>query len=258
VNPRGAPILASTLSKAPSSDGKDIRRADELSQIVSDTPIGKEVAVTVIRRGMEATTTLRLGQRLVLSGTALDAYRQKLSGMQQELGSLAALNGRWGQTELQRLSELFDQFEELKKTVPPNDSVVQNLWGRLEREFRTYKPLADRIARQREAQANHPSEPEREINEQLGLLYANYMTLQVCAARFHKFDNARSELRDFLTNKEVAFPRELTDKIWNAVAEQFQQVELALNATGDGQLHAQCEQASKRASQGPPLRKKDF
>jgi hypothetical protein len=50
-----------------------------------DTPIGKEVAVTVIRGGKEEMTTVKLGQRLVLSGTALDAYRQKLGGMLQEL-----------------------------------------------------------------------------------------------------------------------------------------------------------------------------
>ena len=67
-----------------------------------------------------------------------------------------------------------------------------------------------------------------------------------------------------MKNKEVAFPRELTDKLWNAVAEQFQKVEVALNAAGDAQLNAECEQASKKAIQepppvqAPPLRKKDF
>jgi len=120
-------------------DGKDIRRPGDLTRIVADTPIGKEVEVTLIRRGQEGATTLKLGQRLVLSGTALDAYRQKLSGMQQELESLGALKGNWGPAELQRFSELFEQFEDLKKAIPPEDSIVQNLWGQLEREFRIYK-----------------------------------------------------------------------------------------------------------------------
>lgn len=246
-------------------DGKDIRRSDDLLQIVADTPIGKEVAVTVLRGGKEGMTTLKLGQRLVLSGTALDAYRQKLSGMQQELGSLAALKGSWGQAELQRFSELFEQFQELKKAIPPEDSAVQNLWSQLEREFRIYKALADSMVRQREAQrqaqANQPTGLERQIGQiegQLGPLYANYMTLQVCAARFPQFDNARSGLRDFLKDKESAFPRELTDRLWNAVAEQFQKVEVALNAASDAQLNAECEQASKKTTQEPPLRKKDF
>jgi hypothetical protein len=102
----------------------------------------------------------------------------------------------------------------------------------------------------------------------------NYMTLQVCGARFQQqFDSARSELQAFLKSKEVAFPRELTDKVWNAIAKQFQKVEVALTAAGDAQLHAECEQASKQAAaltvagteqstQGPPLAtplaKKDF
>jgi len=204
-----------------------------------------------------------------LSGTALDAYRQKLGGMLQELGSLGASRGRWDQPELQRFSELFGQFEELKKIVPPEDNVVQQLWGELEREFRIYKTFADSLMRQREARRNQPTSPEREIERQLGPLYVNYMTLQVCVARFQQFANARSAFRDFMKNKEVAFPRELTDNLWNALAEQFQQVESALNAAGDARLYAECEQASKQAAtlimsetgqptQGPPLRKKDF
>jgi membrane-associated protease RseP (regulator of RpoE activity) len=97
-------------------DGKEIRRPDDLSQIVAETPIGKEVPITVIRGGQEGTITLKLGQRLVLSGTALDAYRQKLGGMLEELGSLGAPKASWGQPELQRFSELFQQFGELQKT----------------------------------------------------------------------------------------------------------------------------------------------
>jgi hypothetical protein len=176
------------------------------------------------------------------------------------------LKGSWGQAELQRFSELVKQFEELKKTNPPDDSVVQTLWGQLEPEFRTYKALADSIVRQgeaqRQAQANQSTDPERQIEQQLGPLYAKYMTLQVCAARFPQDDAARSGLRDFLKSREVAFPRELTDGLWNAIAERFQKVEVSLNAMGDAQLNAECEQASRKAAQGPAqgptLRKKDF
>jgi hypothetical protein len=143
---------------------------------------------------------VKLGQRLVLTGTALDAYRQKLDGMLQELRSLGASKGSWDQPELQRFSKLFEQFEEFKKTVPPEDSVVQNLWGQLEHEFRIYKLFADNIMRQKEALRNQSTELERRIEEQLGPIYLNYMILQVCAARFQQFDDARSGLREFLKN----------------------------------------------------------
>jgi hypothetical protein len=248
-------------------DGKEIRSADELTRIVADTPIGKEVVIAVIHGGREGTTAVKLGQRLVLSGMALDAYRQKLDGMLQELRSLGASKGSWDQPELQKFSKLFEQFEELRKTVPPEDSAVQNLWGQLEREFRIYKSFADNIMHQREAPRS--TEPERGIEEQLGPIYLNYMILQVCAARFQQFDNARSTLREFLKNKEVEFPRELTDKLWNAIAEKFQKFEGALDQAGNVQLYAECKQASNQAAdlimtwmaeqtQGPPLRKKDF
>jgi PDZ domain len=248
-------------------DGKEIRSADELTRIVADTPIGKEVVVTVMHRGREGTTTVKLGQRLVLSGTALDAYRHKLDGMLQELRSLGASKGSWDQPELQRFSKLFEQFEELRKTVPPDDTAVQKLWGQLEREFRFYKSLADNISRQREG--SRSTEPGRRIEEQLGPIYLNYMILQVCAARFQQFDNAKSALRELLRNKEVEFPRESTDKLWNAIAEEFRKFESALDQAGNVQLYAECEQASNQAAdlimtwmaeqtQGPPLRKKDF
>jgi PDZ domain len=250
-------------------DGKEIRRPDDLTQIVAETPIGKEVAVTVIRGGKEEMTTVKLGQRLVLTGTALDAYRQKLDGMLQELESLGASKQSWDQPELQKFSELFEQFEELQKTVPPEDSVVQTLWGRLEREFKSYKSFADNIIRERKTQRGQATDPERRIEEQLGPLYVNYMTLQVCDARFQQFDNARSGLRDFLKTKEGALPRELTDKVWNTIAAKFQTFEGELERAGNVQLYAECEQASKQATalivaatgdatQGPPRRKKDF
>jgi hypothetical protein len=252
-------------------DGKEIKSSDELSQTIAATPIGKQVTVTVIRRGKEGTTTAKLGQRLVLNGTALDEFRQKLGGMLQELGSLGASRGVWNQAELQKFSELFDQFEELKKTVPPEDSVVQNLWAQLEREFRIYKPFADNIRRQREAteaQRGQSNELERKTEDELTPLYVDYMTLQVCAERFQQFDNTRSGLREFLKNKEIAVPHELTDKLWNSIAEKFQKIEAGLERTGNPRLYAECQQASKEVTAlitaaraepalGPPLRKKE-
>ena len=41
-------------------DGKDIKEMRDLPRIVADTPVGKEVAVTVIRKGQEVTKTVKL------------------------------------------------------------------------------------------------------------------------------------------------------------------------------------------------------
>src|SRR5215208_4563916 len=43
-------------------DGKDIREMKDLPRIVADTPIGKDVPVTVIRKGKEETKTVKLGR----------------------------------------------------------------------------------------------------------------------------------------------------------------------------------------------------
>jgi predicted metalloprotease with PDZ domain len=44
-------------------DGKDIKDAAGLSQIVAETPAGKDVAVTVIRRGKQGTTAVKLSDQ---------------------------------------------------------------------------------------------------------------------------------------------------------------------------------------------------
>ena len=44
-------------------DGKDIKDATGLSQIIAETPVGKEVTVTVVRRGKQGTTTVKLGDQ---------------------------------------------------------------------------------------------------------------------------------------------------------------------------------------------------
>lgn len=55
-----------------SFDGKMIKSADELSQIVAATPIGKDVVVGLMRRGKEEMTTARLGQRPIATSQAAE------------------------------------------------------------------------------------------------------------------------------------------------------------------------------------------
>jgi serine protease Do len=43
-------------------DGKDIREMRDLPRVVADTPVGKEVAVVVIRKGKEQTLMVKLGR----------------------------------------------------------------------------------------------------------------------------------------------------------------------------------------------------
>jgi serine protease Do len=43
-------------------DGKEIREMRDLPRVVADTPVGKEVAVIVIRKGKEETRTVKLGR----------------------------------------------------------------------------------------------------------------------------------------------------------------------------------------------------
>ncbi len=43
-------------------DGKDIKEMRDLPRIVADTPVGKEVQVTVIRKGQEVTKTVKLAR----------------------------------------------------------------------------------------------------------------------------------------------------------------------------------------------------
>jgi serine protease Do len=43
-------------------DGKDIKEMRDLPRVVADTPVGKDVAVTVVRKGKEETKTVKLGR----------------------------------------------------------------------------------------------------------------------------------------------------------------------------------------------------
>jgi len=154
-------------------DGKDIKDAAALSQTVAETPAGKDVAVTIIRAGKQATTTVKLGD-----------------------------------------------------------------------------------------QATHF---DRVAAAQLGSAYLDYLTLQACAERLQQFGRVKAGLGAFLKNKESAFSRELTDKLWDTVAAQFQKLESDLGSASNDQLAAACERAGKQAAAligadetAPPLRKKDF
>jgi len=147
---------------------------------------------------------------------------------------------------------------------------VQRLWGQLEREFKVYKPFADNLQRQREAtEAQREAQLEQKTEDELGPLYVDYMTLQLCAERFRQFDNAPSQLREFLQSKEAGIPRPVTDQLWNSIAQKFQKLEVGLARASNSELYAGCEQASKHAAalvtrateqpaDGSPLRKKDF
>jgi serine protease Do len=43
-------------------DGRDIKEMKDLPRIVADTPVGKDVPVTIVRKGKEATKTVKLGR----------------------------------------------------------------------------------------------------------------------------------------------------------------------------------------------------
>jgi membrane-associated protease RseP (regulator of RpoE activity) len=65
-------------------DGKDIKDAAGLSQIVTETPAGRDVAVTVVRRGKQATATVKLTDQAThferVAGEQLgQAYRNYLT-----------------------------------------------------------------------------------------------------------------------------------------------------------------------------------
>jgi hypothetical protein len=155
-------------------DGMDIKDAAGLSQIVAETPAGKDVAVTVIRRGKQGTVSVKL-------------------------------------------SDQATRFE-------------------------------------------------RAAAEQLGPAYGGYLTLQVCAERLQQFERIKAGLGAFLKSKESAFSHELTDKLWNSVAAQFQTRENELERASNDQLALECERASMQAvaligtdeTTQPPLRRKDF
>jgi hypothetical protein len=223
-------------------DGKEIWNESDLRQFIAIMPLDKEIAITVTHDTTERTVTLKPGRRLVLSGAALDAYRQKLRGMLDALSSLGDSNG-WDESKRQRFADLFGQYDELKKVIPPADGEVQKLWGQLDRGVMGNKNVADRILNQR----------QREVlggltEKQLGAQYMGYMILKVCTERFPQFEKATFGLKAFLKDRETKIPREQTDKIWNTAAEDFKKLEGDLRLENNAQAMSQCTQTSNAIS----------
>src|SRR5215208_4524545 len=70
-------------------DGKDIKEMRDLPKIVGDTPIGKDVPVTIIRKGKEEVKTVRLGRLEDVPQQAsvkTDAPAEEKSVVQKALG----------------------------------------------------------------------------------------------------------------------------------------------------------------------------
>jgi serine protease Do len=75
INPPRGALIAGIDDKGPAKpagiepgdvivkfDGKDIKEMRDLPRIVADTPVGKNVPVTIIRKGKEVTRTVKLGR----------------------------------------------------------------------------------------------------------------------------------------------------------------------------------------------------
>jgi len=70
-------------------DGKEVREMRDLPRIVADTPVGKDVAVGVIRKGKEETKTVRLGRledTPQQASVKTDAPAEEKSVVQKALG----------------------------------------------------------------------------------------------------------------------------------------------------------------------------
>jgi hypothetical protein len=129
------------------------------------------------------------------------------------------------------------------------------------------------IVEQKEAETKKQKEAEAKIAQQspqLQFLYTYYIWMQICAERFTEFENTKAGLREVLRSKEVGFPPEQAESIWNAAADKFQQVESVLKIAGEARLYADCDRNGRYIEglltlvpgmEGPssPLpRKKDF
>ena len=146
--------------------------------------------------------------------------------------------------------------------------------SKAEEQLRQQREAVAEKSRQEAESANKQREIGQKTAEQfqqLQMLYIYYMELQVCAERFTEFENARSSLRNVLKRKETGLPPEQVERVWNATAEKFKQLEAVLKVTGDPQLYTECEQNRKYVaglillvpgmggpSQDAPARKKDF
>lgn len=220
---------------------------------------------------------------------------QKLAAMLDELRGLGT-----DEQSIKRFRELDREHRALIQEMPPdvvaalgalNDSFVAEYARRnvavskAEEQLRQLREAAAEKSR-REAEAVaakrrqevEAENKQREVQQkraeqiqQLQMLYLYYMEIEVCAERFTQFENTRAGLKDVLKSKETELPPEQVERIWNATAEKFKQLEPVLKVIGDARLYTECQQNSKYvaglillvpgmggASEDTPLRKKDF
>jgi hypothetical protein len=165
--------------------------------------------------------------------------------------TLSALNGNFGAQYSRRDVAMPNAGEQVSKKKRPEVKFAE----RNEAEMNKHREAEAKIARQ---------------SSQLQFLYTYYIWMEICAERFTRFDNTKTELRAVLRSKEAGFPPEQADSIWTVTAEKFRQLEGVLQIAGDAQLYTDCDQNSRyiedivmlasrmAGSSQPLLRKKDF
>ena len=107
-------------------DGKDIKEMRDLPRIVADTPVGKDVSVTIVRKGQELTKTVKLGRLEDQKEAALtpnkDAPPQEKTVVKKALGlDLANLSD-----ELRKKHKIKDNVKGVLITgVDPNSPAAE-------------------------------------------------------------------------------------------------------------------------------------
>jgi serine protease Do len=121
--PRGA-LVAGVDEKGPAKpagiepgdvivnfDGKEIKTMRDLPRVVADTPVGKEVAVTVVRKGKEEVKTVKLGR--LEDGEKLAALGKNQPGTSDEKSVVKKTLGL----------DLADLSDELRKRYRIKESI---------------------------------------------------------------------------------------------------------------------------------------
>src|SRR5262245_30484338 len=91
-------------------DGKDIKEMRDLPRVVADTPVGKEVAVQVIRKGQEVSKTVTLGR-------LEDGEKQAAVTPQRNAPETAPVVKKTLGLELSNMSDALRQKYKIKDTV---------------------------------------------------------------------------------------------------------------------------------------------
>ena len=89
-------------------DGKDIKDPKDLSRVVADTAVGKEVDVVIIRKGKEETRKVKLG-RLEDNEKVQGSRRQDQGGPRREAGDAKGARPRSGRAEQGPAHQVQDQ-----------------------------------------------------------------------------------------------------------------------------------------------------